>query len=288
MSRRWKIVSIVLVGLAIAMTTGCVPADKFKEVQAAARRANNELKKSQAALETVQEENRTLQTDLAKRRQELEAKDKIVASLQKEADLLNESAKELKALLEKAADRTVPIIGHVRILPEKMDQALRGLAEENPELMAYLPKYGMIKLKADLTFGKGSAEVSVKAEAIFRKLAEIINADVAKQFHVYVAGHTDDIPLAKPQTIRAHGTNWGLSAHRALAVVKVLFEAGVAQQRMGAVGFGKHHPVVPNRSGRRGHPSNRRVEIWIVPPDRFLTAGSGVGAEEPAPEEAEE
>ena len=104
MSRRWKIVSILLVGLAIAMTTGCVPADKFKEVQAAARRANNELKKSQAALETVQEENRTLQTDLAKRRQELDAKGKIVASLEKEVDLLNQSAKELKALLDKAIE----------------------------------------------------------------------------------------------------------------------------------------------------------------------------------------
>jgi chemotaxis protein MotB len=275
MSGRWKIVSIVLVGLAFAMTTGCEPADKFKEVQAAARRANVELRKSQAALETAQQENRTLQAGLAKRRAELEAKDKVVASLQQETDLLNQRMTELKDLLDKVRGRTVPAIGDVRILPEKMDQALRTLADQNPDLMGYLPKYGMIKLKADLTFAKGSAEVSAKAKAIFTKLAEIINADVAKQFHVYVAGHTDDIPLARPETIRAHGTNWGLSAHRALAVVKVLFEAGVEQLRMGAIGFGRHHPVVPNRPGNRGHPLNRRVEIWIVPPDRFLTAPGG-------------
>ena len=169
-----------------------------------------------------------------------------------------------------------------------MDEALRALAETNSDLMAYLPNYGMIKLKADLTFGKGSAEVNVKAKAALAKLAEIINSDVAKQFHVYVAGHTDDIPLVKPETIRLHGTNWGLSCHRALAVVKVLFEAAVAQQRMGAVGFGKHHPVVPNLAGNKGHPLNRRVEIWIVPPDRFLTAAGAAPSATPPEEEPDE
>ena len=145
--------------------------------------------------------------------------------------------------------------------------------------MEYLPKYGMIKLKADLTFDKGSAKVKPEAVEALKKLAKIVNSDAAKHFGVYVAGHTDDIPLVKPETIRAHGSNWGLSLHRAGAVVKVLAMAGVSQRRLCAMGFSKYHPIAPNKPGHKGNPLNRRVEIWIVPPDRFLTVSNVVQPE---------
>ncbi len=276
MSGSWKIASVALIALGLAMTSGCVPAEKFKEAQAAARNARAELEKSQAALQAVQEEKNALQIDLEKRRQEGEAKDKIIASLQNETDLLSKTLKDLKANYDRLVNR-----GPGPVLPEPTHRALEALAKDNPELMEYLPNYGMIKLKADLTFPKGSAEVGEQAKAALRKLAEIVNTAEAKTFHIYVAGHTDDIPLVKPETIEKHGTNWGLSAHRALAVVQALFEAGVAQQRMAAVGFGKFHPVAPNAPGNRGNPLNRRVEIWIVPPDRLLTIDGGVLSEMP-------
>ncbi len=280
---RWLVVSVVLALLGGAVITGCVPREVHNKALAAAQRANAELRRSQLALQVAQDENQNVRADLARRQQEVGRKDKLIASLETEKEFLNDSLTKLKDLYDKVAGRKPPPLGTIRVLPARVDEGLRALAGQNAALMEYLPEYGMIKLKGDLTFDKGSTVVKPQAVAALKKLAEIVNTDAAKEFHVYVAGHTDDIPLVKPQTIRDHGTNWGLSSHRALAVVKALFEAGVDQARMGAVGFGKHHPIVPNRAGNKGHPLNRRVEIWIVPPDRFLTAGGTVAPA--APEE---
>ena len=210
----------------------------------------------------------------------LAGKDKVVANLKQAHESLLADFKKLEALYQKAVGRKVSIVGpKISILPLRVDAALRALVKANPELMDYMPKYGMIKLKADLTFAKGSVSVRPGAIAALGKLAEIVNAGEAKTFHIYVAGHTDDIPLVKPATVRAHKSNWGLSLHRAGAVVKVLATAGVEQPRMGAMGFSKYHPVATNAPGNKGNPLNRRVEIWIVPPDRFLTASSVVQPE---------
>ena len=275
MSGRLTMTAAVLFGFLAAGTVGCVSRDEYNKAVAAAQRANDELLKSQSALQTVRAENQKLRDDLDARDLALADKDKIIANLKQAHEDLLADFKKLEELYKKAVGQDVTVVGsNISILPARMDTALRALAEANPELMEYLPQYGMVKLKADPTFDKGSAEVRPGAAAALGKLAEIVNTDEAKTFHVYVAGHTDDIPLVKPETVRAHGSNWGLSLHRAGAVVKVLAVAGVEQQRMGALGFSKYHPVAPNEAGNKGNVLNRRVEIWIVPPDRFLTADS--------------
>ncbi len=277
MSGRLTMTAAVLFGFLAAGTVGCVSRDEYNKAVAASQRANDELLKSQSALQTVRADNQKLRDDLDARDLALADKDKLVANLKQAHEDLLADFKKLEELYKKAAGQDITIVG--TILPAGMDTALRALVEANPELMEYLPKYGMVKLKADLTFDKGSVEVRAGAVAALGKLAEIVNTDEAKTFHVYVAGHTDDIPLVKPETVRAHGSNWGLSLHRAGAVVKVLAVAGVEQQRMGAMGFSKYHPVAPNAAGNKGNPLNRRVEIWIVPPNRFLTADSQAGSE---------
>ena len=105
--------------------------------------------------------------------------------------------------------------------------------------------------------------------------ARVINGPQAAKFYIYIAGHTDDVRIAKKITLLRHPTNWYLSAHRAVAVQIELSKAGVAAYRLGVMGFSQYHPIAPNKSGSKGNPANRRVEIWIVPPDRLLTAGLG-------------
>ena len=280
MSGRWTITAAVLVGFLAAGSVGCVSQERFNEAVASAERAGEARDKALADLQVVKTENQKLRDDLNAHDATLTGKDKVIANLKQAHENLLADFKKLESLYQKAVGRTVIITGpKISILPLKVDAALRTLVKANPELMDYLPKYGMIKLKADLTFAKGSVSVRPGAVAALGKLAEIVNAGEAKTFHIYVAGHTDDIPLVKPATIRAHKSNWGLSLHRAGAVVKVLAVSGVEQPRMGAMGFSKYHPVAPNKAGNKGNPLNRRVEIWIVPPDRFLTASSVVQSE---------
>ncbi|MCY2929049.1 MAG: OmpA family protein [Planctomycetota bacterium] len=173
-------------------------------------------------------------------------------------------------------------------LPAEMSSALKALADSHGDFIEYLPKYGMIKFKSDLTFDLGSDAVQAKAADALAKLAGIINSPAAQKFHIYIAGHTDDVNLTKPETIKKFGDNWGLSAFRARAVAKSLYTAGVAQNRLAIVGFSKYHPVQASTAG--GNAANRRVEIWIVTPDRLLTVPSSVPAptDEPKGSKAKE
>ena len=279
MTSRWTLVLLVSVGL-LLVAVGCVPKQKYDEAVAASRRANEQLRKVQAELQTVRSDNQKLRDQLASCNAAVANKDKLITQIDQANKDLTEKLHKLKELYDKLAARQSAVGSTtINILPVKVDVALRSLAKENPDLMEYLPKYGMIKLKADLTFDKGSAKVKPEAVEALKKLAKIVNSDAAKRFGVYVAGHTDDIPLVKPETIRAHGSNWGLSLHRAGAVVKVLAMAGVSQRRLCAMGFSKYHPIAPNKPGHKGNPLNRRVEIWIVPPDRFLTVSNVVQPE---------
>jgi len=277
--RTHPVVLLAAVILANLMFVGGCNGER-KRLLAANRRCVGQLKETQADLNKLRD-------DYAKLGDELKGRDAVIAAKAQEIKVLEEANATLKKDLEQINDRYKSLLAGGKLppiglppLPAQVDKALRALADANGELMEYRPKYGMIKLKADLTFDKGSAAIKGGATALLKEFARIIAAPAAAKFNIYVAGHTDDIPLRKPQTIRDHGTNWGLSVHRAVAVIKVLFEAGIEQKRMGAMGFSKHHPIAPNAPGHKGNPANRRVEIWIVPPDRFLTVSGPMG--EPA------
>jgi hypothetical protein len=79
----------------------------------------------------------------------------------------------------------------------------------------------------------------------------------------------------KPETIREHKDNWGLSANRALAVLRFLAHSGIAENRMYICAFSMHRPRAANDSdANRG--KNRRVELMFLP-------GAGAGAATPPP-----
>jgi chemotaxis protein MotB len=176
-------------------------------------------------------------------------------------------------------------VGPIRLLPQPLHEALQGFAAEHPEMVEYLPSRGMVKFKSDLTFKPGSDFVTDEAQANLRQFVEILQNPAAREFHVYVAGHTDNMPIQKPETKRVHPNNWYLSVHRAVAVQDVLADAGLDEERMAAMGFGKWHPLVPNKPNQGGHPKNRRVEIFLVSPDRLLTVPQAQPLENDAPAE---
>jgi len=276
MSRRWTTVAALLGALVTAAAVGCVPKSKYDEALAAVRNANAFREKAESSLNTVRADNRRLTDEKAALEAAMADKDGLLGKLQSTNADLDKALKELYKKYEDALAGRKPLV-FIR-LPERVDTALRDLAKQNPDLMEYLPDYGMLKLKSDLTFDLGSANVKPGAEDALKKLAEIVNTPEAQAFHVYAAGHTDNVPLRKPETIARHGSNWGLSLHRAGEVVKVLATAGVEQRRLGAMGFSKYHPVAPN-DPKTGNALNRRVEIWIVPQDRLLTVTTTVPPE---------
>ena len=122
-----------------------------------------------------------------------------------------------------------------------------------------------VTLRSDLLFAPGSAELKPKAAQAIDKLARLLKT-VPNQ--LIVAGHTDSIPLEGG----SYGSNWGLSAARAMTVLKRLQVAGLPAERLSAYGLGAQHPITTNAdaAGRR---LNNRVEIMVIgqlPGDKLI------------------
>ncbi|MHC4982656.1 MAG: OmpA family protein [Planctomycetota bacterium] len=262
----------IALGLTI-LVCGCYKAD-YEKALAANRRLNLELKETKADLRIVRAEKEQMERTLQSGEGTLQGKEKKIRILEEARAQLQERCDKLAARCEALLrGAKPPDIGPISItpLPQQVDKALQDFAKANPDLLEYLAAYGMVKLKADFTFERGSDLVQKSAQQALAKFVDILESPNARGFNVFIAGHTDDIPIVKEETKRRHPNNWYLSVHRAVAVQQVLQGAGLAPERICALGFGEYHPVEPNAPGKRGNKANRRVEIWIVPPDRFLT-----------------
>ena len=75
-----------------------------------------------------------------------------------------------------------------------------------------------------------------------------------------VSGHTDNEPIRHS----SFGSNWQLSAERALEVVNLLVQSGMQPETLSAAGYGEFDPVAANDTAE-GKAKNRRIEITLQP-----------------------
>ena len=149
-------------------------------------------------------------------------------------------------------------------LPAEMNVLLQDFAATS-DMVDFDEATGMLKFKSDLLFDSGSDHVQAGATEAIKALAGIMNSNDGSSFDIVIVGHTDDVPIKKPETLRNHPSNWHLSVHRAISVEKMLEADGLTPNRMAVKGYGEYRPVEPNKEGKKGNPANRRVEIFIVP-----------------------
>ncbi len=111
-----------------------------------------------------------------------------------------------------------------------------------------------IEIRDSMLFGGGSADLRPN----YLKLLSIISKTVFKDAKsIVVEGHTDNIPIQTAQ----YPSNWELSMHRALQVVKYFVDkTGIDPAMVSAAGYGEHKPIVPNNSAKN-RAINRRVVL---------------------------
>ena len=172
------------------------------------------------------------------------------------------------------------------LVPPAIVAAIEDLGQKYPGLFVFDKERGQFRFNSDITFDSGSAVVKPEAAAALTKLAEILSNDQVKDRRLTVVGHTDNVPVKKPQTIAylkrlgKAADNMGLSEARAESVAAVLKGGGIDAARMATRGMGETSPVADNRTAA-GKAKNRRVEIFLTlagsrattsPPGRFPSA----------------
>jgi chemotaxis protein MotB len=114
-----------------------------------------------------------------------------------------------------------------------------------------------VNMNSTILFGIESATVTSDGRNVLSSLADLFSRLDNK---VIVEGYTDDVPTQYGQ----YPTNWELSVSRAVSVVRYLSEVeGIDPNRLSAVGYGAHEPLVPNDSAAN-RAKNRRVNIVVV------------------------
>jgi chemotaxis protein MotB len=113
--------------------------------------------------------------------------------------------------------------------------------------------------QSEVLFAVGSDKIGEKGRHTLHQVAQALKEISQKMpprtpWILRVDGHTDVLPFKN----RAFGSNWALSVARALAVVQVFLEEGIAPQHLVPAGFGEFHPLVPGDLAR-----NRRIELKL-------------------------
>ena len=149
---------------------------------------------------------------------------------------------------------------------QKQREKMRHVAKDILEVMAPLIEQGKVRvletsrgvsieINDSILFSPGQALLQPALGKAMQSVAEVL---VASDFPITIEGHTDNVPIKNTQ----FPSNWELSAVRATTVLRLFADAGVASERLPAIGSADTRPVEPNVLAD-GRARNRRVTILI-------------------------
>jgi chemotaxis protein MotB len=111
-------------------------------------------------------------------------------------------------------------------------------------------------------YDPGSDVLRPGAEAILDRVAGVISGGGNR---LRIEGHTDNVPIHNAR----FPSNWELSTARATGMVRLFMgKYSISPLRLSAAGYAEFHPVADNNSPE-GRGMNRRVDIVILPPDKY-------------------
>lgn len=166
------------------------------------------------------------------------------------------------------------------------DPALATIAKDIEHAMGDLIRAGLVKVRrnphaveveinTNVLFPTGSATLTPPARAVVNQLANVLRGFTHS---IHVEGFTDDLPISSA----LFPSNWELSAGRAASVVHLFTEAGIAPERMVAMGYGQYRPVADNGTPE-GRTRNRRVVLVIQATSAPETVADALSGYRPPP-----
>jgi len=229
----WSLLGVVLLALALQ---GCmVKASVYRELR-------NEHDDTVASLQGVKSQLASTNSDLEKTQASKVALEQDLQDMQDQ-------------LL--AAKKGPGVSPELRRIWEKLE----ALASGHKDIMRWDPQTS--KLLVSVEFDLGKSEVKTAGKSAIKDIAGVLKG-LSSEYRVYVDGHTDNLPVRNPETLKKYKNNRELSLGRASAVCSVMQENSVSPKLMIARGFGEYCPIASNLNAE-GRQKNRRVEISVVP-----------------------
>lgn len=259
------------IALLVPIASGCVRRSTYRTALAdldAARAVQEDLRAELRRQSEVGDSLRAVIADLERQMGDLERRrvelagrlDAAAEEVHRLEVLLSERGAEYATLqerLEALAAIEEEIRERNRIYEEVIGR-FRSLIDGGQLAVAISRGRMVIQLPQDILFPSGSATLSAEGVRTLRQVGAVLAGLEGRSFQV--EGHTDNVPISTER----FPSNWELSSARALSVVRILIDAGVAPERLSGAGYGEHHPVAPN-DDREGRRLNRRIEIVMLP-----------------------
>ena len=266
---------LLVAGLALlGSLAGCVSASKYNTLLSANEKQKDKIDQLRQDVERLTLSAAQLRADLKREEEALAGLKRTEAARDQQISLLKDRIQTLTGKIDALARAPAPkpVVVEVEALqpehppvelPAAVVQALGDLAAREPAL-EFDARTGRCRFVSEVLFVKGSEKVRPEFEKVLKRFAAIFTG-VGKGLNLRIEGHTDSQPIRNIGTRSAHPTNWHLAAHRAIEVLRVLYRAGIDQDRMEVVAFGSERPIADNRTAA-GRARNRRVEIYVVNP----------------------
>jgi len=240
LARRAPFAALSALCLSAAFLSSCVTQEKYDDTQLSAKHYQNRTIELEGRVSSLEDENRRLRAQL-----EAAENNPVEAGY---------SAQDFDARIA------------------NLRNVLAELGQAPGDVTKFAVDGGYVyRVKDSVLFGLGSADVSAEGKRVLTEVA----TDIKSRPHgkVFVRGHTDDLPIVKPETKAKfpHG-NIDLSAERAVSVGALLAASSVPESRIVVMGFGSADPVAPNNSDENRR-KNRRVDIFV----QDAQAASGAG-----------
>jgi chemotaxis protein MotB len=275
---RWLGSAAITFALA-GFSGGCVSQEKYNAKVLENSALSEQLNSAQQEASTSDAQAKAYKAQLDKLQDEYTSETGMASNLDTQNKDLAAQLAEMRAKYQDSLNSPPKIEQIVQnggnALPAPLSNALSEFAAANPGLVEFDPVRGVVKFKSDVTFATGSADLTPEARTVIDKFAEILNSAAAAGYELQVAGHTDNVPVTNPETIRhGHLNNWYLSAHRAISVATEMLSQNVAKSRLAVVGYGDQRPIADN-STAEGRRQNRRVEVLILPTRRASAVTAG-------------
>src|SRR5437763_5629320 len=225
-------------------------AELAHQAEEARRQAAESAQQAQQATAAAQQATaaaQAAQAELEKSRREAAEREAAAkAQLETEQKASAERDAQTRAELERVRQEAAQHEAEARRL--RMENELARIASTRREARGFV-----VTLSSGLFFDTGKTSLKKGAQATLTRIAEQLESD--PNVKVTVEGHTDSVGTA--------ARNQELSEKRANAVRDFLVGAGVAADRVTAVGRGEEQPIATNKTAA-GRQQNRRVELVIA------------------------